>query len=232
MPATLALPDGRERPLGGRQREVVEFPASGTFTLRGRLQDGTSGTLTVHVVEPPVFPAAIVDALDGAARAIACKAAGAVEFDTCDYLASLVVTRPDAASAALAAMPSSPREFGVAARLGPGGPILGVLRVNVIGISDALQNSLTTQGSTGIPGYKLYLAPLTVTNLPQGGRVDVSILRAGVMFPNGSTLRSVFPGDLVNDTVRLGFLYPVGMPGGYCHHLLVYGRQGEHLGTR
>jgi hypothetical protein len=232
MPSTLTAAAGGSWQLIGGQTEVLTFPGAGTFTFRGELRDGSGGTLTVRVFDPPGFPAATIDALDGTSRTIDCAAAIAVAFDTGAELATLAVTRPDATSASLSLLPLAPTEFGIAARLGAGGPILGVLRVNVIGISDALQNSLTTQATSGIPGYKLYLTPLTVTNLPQGGRVDVSILRAGVMFPNGATLRSVFPEDLVNGAVRLEFLFPVGLPGGYCHHLLVYGRDGEHLGTR
>jgi len=232
MPATLTASAGGSWALTGRQSAVVAFPDAGTFTLQGRLQNGASGILTVNVCAAPGFPAATVDALDGSERTIACDAAEVVEFETAKDLGSLQVARPDAGSAELTLLPVSPQELGVAARLGDGGPILAMLRVNVIGISDAVQNSLTTQAASSIAGYKLYVTPLTVTNLPQGGRVDVSILRAGVMFPNGSTLRSIFPDDLVNGSVRLEFLFPVGMPGGYCHYLLVYDRNAEYLGTR
>jgi hypothetical protein len=231
MDSTLTAADGRSWPLVGGQTEVLTFPGAGTFTFRGELRDGTGATLTVHVLDAPNFPAGTIDALDGTARVIACGAADAFAFDTEGDLATLAVTRLDPASASVSLLPLTPAEFGIAARLGADGPILGVLRVNVIGVSDALQNSLTTQASSGIPGYKLYLTPLTVTNLPEGARVDVSILRAGVMFPNGSTLRSIFPGDLVNSAVRLEFLFPVGLPGAFCHQLLVYDRNGVYLGT-
>jgi hypothetical protein len=122
--------------------------------------------------------------------------------------------------------------MGVAARLYSGGPILAVQRVNVIGVSDALQNDLTSSSISTIPGYKLLQSPLTVLNLPTGARVDVSIFRAGVMFTNGSTLRSVRLADLVNGSISLQFLFPLGMPGGYCHTVNVYDRNGVFLGSR
>jgi hypothetical protein len=95
-----------------------------------------------------------------------------------------------------------------------------------------LQNDLTSIATSSISGYKIYNSPLTVLNLPAGGRIDVSIYRAGVMFPDGSTLRSIYPADLTNGWVNLEFLYPLGQPGGYCHKLLVYDRNGLYLGTR
>jgi hypothetical protein len=232
MTSHLTASSGGSWALTGRQSEVLAFPASGVFTFRGVLQDGSSGTLTVNVVDAPAVPAGTIDALDGTARTIICAAAGTVAFDTGVELATLVVTRPDATTASVSLLPLTPVEFGIAARLGAGGPILGVLQVNVIGISDAIQNSLTTQSNSGISGYKIYNTPLTATNLPAGARIDVSILRAGVMFLNGSTLKSIHPEDLVNGSVTLQFLFPLGVPGAYCHQLLVYDRNGGYLGTR
>ena len=109
---------------------------------------------------------------------------------------------------------------------------MAVQRINVIEVSDALENDLTSVSAGGITGYKILNAPLTVLNLPEGARIDVSIFRSGVMFTNGSTLKTIYPSDLSNGWVNLEFLYPLGMPGGYCHNLLVYDRNGVYLGTR
>jgi hypothetical protein len=144
----------------------------------------------------------------------------------------LNVARATSNTTSVAILPRQPVEFGIAARLLAGGPILAVQRINVIGVSDALQNDLTSVATSGIAGYKIYNAPLTATHLPPGGRIDVSIFRAGVMFRNGSMLKSIYPADLTQGWVNLEFLFPQGAAGGYCHSLQIYGRNGEYLGTR
>jgi hypothetical protein len=126
----------------------------------------------------------------------------------------------------------TPQAFSLAARLGDGGPILAVQRVNVIGVSDALQNDLTSLGVSNIPGYKLYNSPLTVTNLPVGARIDVNIFRAGVMFTDGTIDKTITSADLHNGFFNLEFLFPIGMEGGYCHTIKVYDRVGTFLGSR
>ena len=60
----------------------------------------------------------------------------------------------------------------------------------------------------------------------------MNIFRAGVMFPDGSVQKSIHPADLTNDWVNLQFLFPIGVAGGYCHSLDVYGRYGDYLGSR
>jgi hypothetical protein len=172
-----------------------------------------------------------VDALESSTRKLLFPAAQEVAFYVPEDICRLIVART-ATTASVSLLPSAPDQFGVAARLYDGGPILAIQRVNVIGVSDALQNDLTSIATSSISGYKIYNSPLTVLNLPVGGRIDVSIYRAGVMFPDGSTLRSIYPADLTNGWVNLEFLYPLGQPGGYCHKLLVYDRNGLYLGTR
>jgi hypothetical protein len=52
------------------------------------------------------------------------------------------------------------------------------------------------------------------------------------MFPDGSLSRTVLPADLENGWTTLEFLFPVGMPGAYCHTVSVFGRKNDYLGTR
>lgn len=247
--ASVTTSSGGAWVLTGDETFVLPFPDAGTFAVSGTLQNGaggangrphndrnpkhaTSATLTVRVVPAPVFPAGIIDALDTGIRTIGLTAAAEVALETQQDLCRLIVTRNGAEDVTAALLPGQPAAFGLAARLLPGGPILAVLPVNVIGVSDALQNNMTSVASSAIPGYKIYNAPLTVTNLPEGGRVDVNIFRAGVMFRDGTMQKSIRPADLTNDWVKLEFLSPIGVSGGYCHSLDVYDRNGDYLGSR
>jgi hypothetical protein len=231
MPSTLTLSSGGNIQLTGEGTSILTFPTAGVFTVTGTLGSGEVATLTVRVIAPPGFTGQTMDALDNFARTLSVSAVPEVTFEVAEDLARLSVSRTTT-TASLAIAPLSPEEMGVAARLFPGGPILAVQRVNVIGVSDALQNDLTTSSLSTIPGYKLLQSPLTVLNLPTGARVDVSIFRAGVMFTNGTTFRSIRLADLVNGSVSLQFLFPLGMPGGYCHTVNVYDRNGVFLGSR
>ncbi len=233
----------------GTQTFVLPFANAGTFIITGTVQNGAGGTngnshnskpskhavtarLTVKVVAAPAFPLGIIDALDTGIRTLSLPAAPEVALDSQPDLCVLQVTRDGPQDVTVAVLPRQQAAFGIAGRLFPGGPILAVQQINVVGVSDALQNDMTSTSASGIVGYKIYNAPLTVTHLPEGGRVDVNIFRAGVMFPDGSMQKSIHPADLTNDWVNLQFLFPIGASGGYCHSLDVYGRSGEYLGSR
>lgn len=231
MPSTVTLSSGGTHQLTGDQTTVLTFPTAGVFTVTGTLGSGEAGTLTVRVIAPPSFSGQTMDALDNYARTLSVSAAPEVAFEMPEDLARFSMSRTTT-TASLAIAPLSPEEMGVAARLFPGGSILAVQRVNVIGVSDALQNDLTSSSTSTIPGYKLLQSPLTVLNLPTGARVDINIFRAGVMFPNGTTTRTIRAADLLNGSVSLQFLFPLGIPGGYCHAVNVYDRNGVFLGGR
>jgi hypothetical protein len=232
MTATLASTAGGSWNLTGLQSVVVAFSSPGTFTFTGTLANSTSGTLTVIVCGAPAFPSGEIDVLDAMSRTITCAADSEIAFEAPADICLLAVGRPTSTTASLTMNTFAPRHFGVAARLGTGGPILAMLRVNVIGLSDAVQNDMTSPGLSGIIGYKIYNSPLTVTNLPEGARIEANIYRGGVMFPDGSYLRVIQPADLTNGCVNLQFLFPIGVAGGYCHALSVFDRNGEYLGTR
>ena len=164
-------------------------------------------------------------------RTIPIPASEEVGFSVTEGLGALVTVR-NGLNTHVTILAESAEEFGVAARLFGGGPIMAIQRVNTICVADALQNDLTTSGIGSIAGYKLVNTPLTIINLPPGGRIDVRIIRSGVMFPNGAALRSILPADIVNGVVNLEFLFSLGQSGGYCHSLLVYDRNGLLVGTR
>ena len=230
--ATITSSQGTTFSLTGAECAVFQFPVPGVYTLSGVVSSGMSGTTTVKVVASPNFSAGEIDALDGESRTLSYSSSPEVAFEAPEDICTIKVAPSGATGVAVSLLPYQPRAFGLVARLGNGGPILGLQRVNVIGVSDAMQNDLTSQASGDITGYKIYNSPLTVTNLPAGGRVDVSIFRAGVMFRNGSTLKSILPQDLTNGWVNLEFLFPIGVSGGYCHVLKVYDRSGTYIGSR
>ncbi len=130
----------------------------------------------------------------------------------------------------------TPRRRGerkLVARLSEGGPIVGVKTVQVIELSDALQNDLTTiLPSSVFPGNSTLISPLVVSDLPPGGSVVVTIFRGGVTFLDGTTVKSFSEGDFVNGVAHLEFLFPTGMSGGYCHHIDLYDRNGQFIGRR
>jgi len=234
--ATITLPSGEARTLTGTDTFVLPFADAGTFTVTGTVQNSQNqaltATLTVKVVAAPSFPLGIIDALDTGIRTLSLAAAPEVALDSQPDLCRLLVTRDDQQDVTVAVLPNQPVAMGIAGRLLPGGPILAVQQINVIGVSDAEQNDLTSTGASGIIGYKIYNAPLTVTNLPEGGLVYVTINRGGVMFLDGSMQKAIQPSDLTNDWMNLQFLFPIGSGGGFCHSLVVYGRNGDCLGSR
>lgn len=231
MPSSLTVSSGGTTSLTGAETTTLTFSTAGTFTVTGILQSGASATLQVTVVAPPTFTPGEIDTLDSAKRVITVATAPQVAFDVPADQCRLGVTS-SGSNSNLEIYPASGSEFSIAGRLFPGGPILGIQRVNVITISDALQNDLTSLSVSNFPGYMVLNTPMTVLNLPQGARLDVSILRAGVLFLDGTTLKSLTAGDIQNGSVLLSFLFPLGQSGGYCHQVRVYDRNGVYLGTR
>lgn len=129
--------------------------------------------------------------------------------------------------------PGKGGRLGVAARLWDGGPIADVASILSSSLSDALQNGVTTsEFADEFPGYIIVKAPMVVTDLPAGGTVKITIFRAGVMFLDGSTVKTLGADDFENGIVYLEFLFPRDMGGGYCHYIDVYDANNTLLGRR
>ncbi len=232
LSSTITSSTGGSWNLSGGQTVTLAFPNAGTFTVNGSLQSGVAAVLTVKVIGAPTIISDIVDVLNNRLRTLSYNVSPEVAFDAPESLCRLFPARSGTSFTNVGVLASQTEEFSLAARLAQGGPILAMQRINVIGVSDALENDLTSVSSSSVVGYKIYTSPLTVLNLPQGASVEVSINRAGVMFPNGSTLRKIYPADLSTGSVNMEFLFPIGLPGGYCHSVNVYDRKGSYLGTR
>lgn len=62
--------------------------------------------------------------------------------------------------------------------------------------------------------------------------VVVSIMRAGVMFEDGSASLRLSAKDFTDGLAWLTFYYLVGMEGGYCHTVRIYDRDGTLIYDR
>jgi hypothetical protein len=230
-PATITAPSGMVVTLSGQNCVPIAFPQPGTFSVLGQLSSGATAALTVHVIAPPSFISPVLDTLENSVRSLTVAAAPQVAFDVHADLCRLTINR-NANQVALGIAPLRPVDMAVVARLFEGGPILSLQKINVISVSDALQNDLTASTVSHIPGYKILATPMTILNLPPGARIEVGIFRAGVMFLNGATVQQIHSSAVINGSVHLEFLFPLGMPGGYCHHVSVFDRNGILLGIR
>ncbi|MFC4992844.1 PA14 domain-containing protein [Rubritalea tangerina] len=129
--------------------------------------------------------------------------------------------------------PAEGGHFGLAARLWEDGPILDVAPITAVTLSDALQNGLSNGvSSEDFPGYYVLTTPMVVQDLPEGGKVVVTIFRSGVSFLDGSSQKTFTAADVRDEIIYLQFLVPNGQNGGYCHYIDVYDENGDKIGRR
>ena len=119
----------------------------------------------------------------------------------------------------------------LAARI-PNGPIVGLGAVTTLGIADALKGDAAIYVGSTTNGYRILRTPIVVTDLPVGGRVVLTIYRAGVTFMDGTTVMTLTAADFINGVAYVDFLYPSDLTGGYCHYIDVYDAQNRNLGRR
>lgn len=124
-------------------------------------------------------------------------------------------------------------ERGLVARLWPSGPIAGIVRVDSVSISDALQNDVTASYiSNDFPDSYLVTSTMVVSDLPAGSKVKITVFKAGVTFSDGTTVKWFEVDDFPNGIIKLEFLFPKGSTGGYCHYTDIYDANDEHVGRR
>ena len=236
---TLSLPAS----LGGNQslssdglHYLCAFATSGTYQISATHPTGGSGVLTVHVKQA-TMPTTPKDLLLGTISRLSFLSADVdsdLSFDGGDAISvQEPLTWLNSGTFAFNILTRSSHSGGILARLHKGGPILGALPVNVLTLSDALENDLTTSAtSRDFPGYQVISTPMVETGLPPGGTLVITIFRAGVTFLDGTTVKTVSAQDFKDGVIMLEFLFPVGMTGGYCHYIDVYDRNGVCLGRR
>jgi len=119
----------------------------------------------------------------------------------------------------------------LAARI-PNGAIVALGSVTTISVSDALKSDATSYIGSTADGYRILRTPVVITDLPVGGRVVLTIFRAGVTFIDGTTLKTLTAPDFIEGVAYVDFRYPPEMGGGYCHYIDVYDAENRHLGRR
>jgi hypothetical protein len=118
-------------------------------------------------------------------------------------------------------------DYGLLARLPEGGPVVAKLPVRVTAYAGATSGQYQLVGQSTVDGYLTVSHPLVITDLPAGYTVRVKIVRAGVLFENGTTTLILTPADFIDGQYMLRFLYPETMQGGYCHYVEVLNPQGQ-----
>lgn len=220
----------------GNSRDTYDhqFNTAGTYQVAATHVTGAAGTLTVivrdadlpdetTVVQNTVSYWALQDSL--VARDLFFESGKGLELGLYDEI--------DSENYQFKLYPVEGGQFGVIVRLWEGGPILDVASITSVTVTDALQNNLTTTfNDQDFPGYYRLFTPMVVLDLPEGGRVVVTIYRGGVTFPDGTKQKTFYADDFTNGVARLEFLLPVGMAGGYCHYVDIYDANGVHIGSR
>ena len=129
----------------------------------------------------------------------------------------------------LLATRSGPHTLG--ARIGgKTGPIVGLGQVGTVGFSDALRGDASQFIGSTEDGYRILRTPILVTHLPPGGRVVLTIFRAGVTFLDGTLVKELNAADFAEGVAWVDFRYPAGMSGGFCHYTDIYDGENRHLG--
>ena len=120
-----------------------------------------------------------------------------------------------------------PGSHRAAVRMPTNGQILDIEEVNVVGVSDSLRND--ADRAVGVSdGLVTIQSPLLLTNLPPGGYAVIKIFRSGVTFLDGTTVKTIRAEDLDEYGVaNIGFYFPVGQGGGYCHYVDVHDAEGN-----
>lgn len=211
------------------------FDVAGTHFVTASHSDGSTGQLIVHVKQADFeeAPQNLLSNTLGNIKVSGLSVDGNLHFEGGNAFTVRNGIIPSGDWFYLKADPRKRGSYNMLARLYPGGPVLGAKSLNLVGISDALQNDLVSGFlSRDFVGYTNLTSPVVATDLPVGGKVVVRIFRAGVTFPDGTKTRVLRSEDFINGVVYLDFLFPTGMAGGYCHHLDIYDRNGAYLGRR
>lgn len=137
------------------------------------------------------------------------------------------------------------------ARLYRGGPVVGVQPLNLVGLSNGHQTELAHRRyNDDYPGHFTITIPIVVSDLPEGGYVQVVIFRGGVFFAgtqmgsdaikvlnlynggvfdeNGNEIQDFVNFD-ENGVAYIDFVYTSDIEGGYCHYLNVFDAEGNSL---
>jgi hypothetical protein len=222
---------GQTRSLAASGSFVQTFTQTGNFPVTVLHSGGTQTTATISVVgadfgSPQSFYSDVVTwrSFPSVPSALKITAEPSLAVDS-------AVAEGAGQKALLRALRAGSHT--VAARIGGGtGPIVSLGTIPTVGISDALKSDAAVYIGSLPDGYQVLRTPVVVTDLPPGGRVVLTIFRAGVTFMDGTTVMTLTAEDFVEGVAYVDFRYPSGMSGGYCHYIDVYDAQNRYLGRR
>jgi plastocyanin len=207
--------------------QTYTFQNPGTFTLRAVHASGATANTTVVVHKAT----ASGDVVLGSERA------RILDFTGVPYGLKLEVAEPLRYSQKSQLTPSGGTrlrlecyeqgDYGLLARLPEGGPVVAKLPVRVTAYAGATSGQYQLVGQSTVDGYLTVSVPLVLAGLPDGYTVRVKIVRAGVLFENGTTTLNLTTADFIDGQYMLRFLYPETMQGGYCHYVEVLNPQGQ-----
>ena len=214
---------------------TYQFDQTGTQLVTATHTNGDTGTLTVEVRKADFdgIPVDLVSNTVGELGFLSSEIDSSLFFDGGDALGLDQNSEVLGDSFYLQATPRGRGEFNLLARLHEDGPIVGAQPLNLIAVSDALQNELTSSSiSHEDSDYLIVNTPVVSTGLPDGGSIVVTITRAGVSFLDGTTTLTLIADDFVNGIYNLEFLFPTELTGGYCHTVEVLDRNGDVIARR
>ena len=208
-------------------KQYHTFASPGTFTLTATRADGTlaSTTCVVHhasAAETLVLSterARIFD-LTGVPANLKLEVVEPLRFTRQDVTSGLAGSR-------LRMECTADGNYGLLARLPGGGPIVKRLPVHVTAHASASSGVYQVIGHSALEGYMDIAVPLVITSLPPGYTARIIIVRAGVIFPDGTTVMDLTSADLIDGQYMMHFLFPTNIPGGYCHIVEILDPQGQ-----
>ncbi len=208
--------------------QTYTFANAGTFTLNATHANGAAAATTVVVHAASATSDLVLGSeipryfdLAGVPHALKLETAEPLRYSQKSQLAA-GGTRLRLESSGM-----EQGDYGLLARLPEGGPVVAKLPVHVTAYAGATSGQYQLVGSSAVDGYITISVPLVLAGLPEGYTVRVKIIRAGVLFENGTTTLVLGTGDFIDGQYMLRFLYPETMQGGYCHYVEVLNPQGQ-----
>jgi len=202
------------------------FANPGTFTLHAIHANGAMADTTVVVHQAT----ATSDLVLGTERARIIDLTGVpytLKLDVAEPLRFAQKSQLAAGGTRLRLECAGQGDYGLLARLPEGGPVVAKVPVHVSAYAGATSGQYQLVGQSTVDGYITVSVPLVMTDLPAGYQVRVKIIRAGVLFENGTTTLNLTSADFIDGQYMLRFLYPETMQGGYCHTVEILNPQGQ-----
>lgn len=210
---------------GASASQTYTFSNPGTFTVHAIHANGATADTTV-VVHKATVASDLVVGTEIPRIFDLTDVPYALKFDVAEPLRFSQKTQLTAGTS-LRLECSEQGDFGLLARLPEGGPVVAKVPVHVTAYAGATSAQYQLVGQSTVDGYITVSVPLVLAGLPDGYSVRVTIVRAGVLFENGTTTLNLAKTDFIDGQYMLRFLYPETMQGGYCHYVEVLDPQGS-----